>query len=222
MTFSSDDEIRFIKVSHRLLGDHVGSELLSRGWVVADLKVDDAEDLEWFWPPTAPINYRGHPEWVHPSVRVRPQVAGHPRSTPWTAPTRITGAGGSWRVDYGETATLKPESPRRYLDEGSLLSDLERVEWWPMTVDEARRLQGERLLSVITAWAWNNHYLSGHLTEPYGSRFDEIPALRDLPREQRPLGNLDARYLLVDAEAWASAIRTDRVRGSGSDHDPER
>ncbi|MGJ9426403.1 hypothetical protein ACHABX_11250, partial [Nesterenkonia halotolerans] len=88
-------------------------------------------------------------------------------------------------MDYGETPALKPESPRHYLDEGSLLIDLERIEWWPMTVEEARRLQGERLLSVTTAWAWNNHYLSGNVTEPYGSRFDEISALRGLPSEQR-------------------------------------
>lgn len=214
MTFASDDEIRFIKDSHRLLGNHVGSELLSRGWVVVDLDVDDEEDLEWFWPPTAPLNYRGHPEWVPPEVRVRPQMAGHPRSTPWAAPTRVTGAGGSWRVDYGEATALKPHIPHHYLDEASLLSDLERIEWWPMSIEEARRLQGERLLSVTTAWARNNHYLSGDVTQPYGSRFDEISALRDLPREQRPLGKLDARYLLVDAEAWASAVRTARVGGA--------
>ncbi|MGJ9426404.1 hypothetical protein ACHABX_11255 [Nesterenkonia halotolerans] len=105
MTPSPDDEIRFIKDSHRLLGNHVGSELLSRGWEVTDLDVDDEEDLEWFWPPTAPLNYRGHPEWVPPSVRVRPQMAGRPRSTPWTVPTRITGtaAHGGWT-----TARLPP------------------------------------------------------------------------------------------------------------------
>lgn len=213
MTFSSDDEIRFIKDSHRLLGHHVGSELLSRGWAVADLNVADEEDLEWFWPPTASLNYRGHPEWVHPSVRVRPQMGG-PRSTPWTAPTRITSAGGSWRVDYGETPALKPGTPCLYLDEASLLADLERVEWWPMTVQEAHQLQAERLLNVTTAWAWNNHYLSGDVTEPHGSRFDEISAIQELPREQWPLGDLKARYLLVDAEAWASAVRTDRAGGA--------
>jgi len=38
-------------------------------------------------------------------------------------------------------------------------------------------------------------------------------AVADLPRGQRPLGNLEARYLPVDAEAWSSAIRTDWAGG---------
>lgn len=214
MSPTPDDEIRFIKDSHRLLRNHVGAELISRGWVVADLNVDDEEDLEWFWPPTAPVNYCGHQEWVPPEVRVRPQM-GVPRETPWIVPTRVTGAGSSWRVDYGEALAQKPALSAQYLDEASLLADLERIEWWPMTVRETKQLQAERVMSVTTAWAWDNYYLSGVVTEPYGSRMDKISALRELPPEKRPLGRLDARYLLVDAEAWASAVRTARAGGSG-------
>ncbi|WP_218220419.1 hypothetical protein [Nesterenkonia sp. Act20] len=211
MSSSADDEIRFIKESHRLLSTHVGSTLLSRGWVATDL--DDDEDLEWFWRPTAPLNYRGHPEWIPPAVRIRPQMHPGPRRTPWILPTRITAAGGSWKVSYGEAVAQKPKRPHRYRDEGSLLADLERIEWWPMTVKEARRIQAERVLSVATAWAYDNHHIGCEVTEPYGSRMEEISAQRQLPREQQRRGNLDAQYFLVDAQAWASAQRTTRAGG---------
>lgn len=166
-----------------------------------------------FGPPTAPINYRGHSKWIPEIVRVRPQMEG-PRSTPWTVPTRITGAGGSWRVDYSEALAQKAELSCQYLDEASLLTDLERIEWWPMTVQEARRLQEERVLSVATAWARNDHYLGTTTTAPFGSRMDEIRRLRGLPRDQRPVGSLDARYLLVHAAAWAPAVRTAQAGGA--------
>lgn len=155
----------------------------------------------------------GHPEWVPPAVRIRPLMANGPRETPWAAPTRITGAGGPWKVDYGETQALEPGISQDYPDGASLLADLDRIEWWPMTVEEARRIQEERVLGVATAWARNDHYLACPVTEPYGSRMDEISAQRKRLREQRPLGNIDAQYLLVDAEAWASAVRTARAGG---------
>lgn len=135
------------------------------------------------------------------------------RSTPWTLPTRITATGGAWKVSYGEVVSQKPKRPRWYRDEASLLADLERIEWWPMTVKEAHRIQAERLKSVAGAWARDDHYLSGPITEPYGSRMEEISAQRQLPPEQQPRGSLDAQYLLVDAEAWASAERTARAGG---------
>ncbi|WP_218221840.1 hypothetical protein [Nesterenkonia sp. Act20] len=43
-----------------------------------------------------------------------------------------------------------------------------------------------------------NHH---DVAEPYGSRLGGISALLKLSRAQRPPGNLDMRYLLVDAEA---------------------
>lgn len=42
-----------------------------------------------------------------------------------------------------------------------------------------------------------------------------IRSFQELLREQRTLGHLDARYLLVDAEDSASAAHTDRTGGSG-------
>lgn len=114
----------------------------------------------------------------------------------------------------GEALGQKPGLSGWYLEEASLLADVERIDWWPVAVQEACRVQGERVMSVTTAWAWDNHYLSGIVTEPYGSRMDKISALRELPPEKLPLGRLDAPYLLVDAEAWASAVRTARAGGA--------
>ncbi|MGJ9373316.1 hypothetical protein [Nesterenkonia sp. CF4.4] len=92
----------------------------------AGLDVDEEEGLEWYWPPPAPINYRGHPERVSPAARVRPLMT-FPRPAPWIVPSRITGAGGSRRVDYGGALAQEPGLSGQSLDEASLLADLERI-----------------------------------------------------------------------------------------------
>ena len=220
---SDSEEIRFVKDSTRLLRDTVESALWARGWVVADLKVADDQPLKWFWPPTAPVGYAGHPEWIDPGLRARPQMQ-TPRLTPWRVPTRIIGAGASWLLQYGEATARAPDKPISYTEDSALINDLERLEWWPMTVEEARQIQTERLFDVTTAWARDEHYVSCDVTDPYGSRFDRLNPHRryennqnddsvEPPSSPRPRGNLESQWLLNEAEAWASAVRTQRAAG---------
>lgn len=224
---TADDEIRFLKNALRLLRDDVQTRLLDHGWAVTDLDVGDDEPLEWFWPPTAPFGYG------QPSEEVDEAIRGHRQTdvlgkTPWSQPTRITRAESCWRVKYGTAITQKPDSFQDYAIDEDLLADLERIEWWPMPVDGARRIRMERVNATTTADAHDNHSVAVIATEPYASRLRDLRAhilaedgqrlsFPDVeqPSTPRPRGDLRARCRLVDAEAWASAIRTARAGGDG-------
>ena len=222
-----DDEIRFILNAMRWIDADVASRLWTRGWVVADLAVGEGESLEWFWPPTAPVGYGGLPEGVDEIMQRRPQMFGT-RQTPWTRPTRITGSGTVWTLKYGEATAQKPAAPRHYANTTALISELERIECWPMTVEEAQQLRVARVFEVTTAMAHNAHYLGVLLTEPYASRqnliranqrFEDSQYRGTADTEPRPVarlsGDLASQSLLNDAEAWASAVRTARAGGDG-------
>lgn len=219
------DEIRILKEGWRLLGNDVQAELVARGWAVAALDVADDEPLEFFWPPTAPVHYGGLPEWRDRPAEHRPDLH-PPRRTPWTAPTRITRTDTGWLLVYGQAIAQDPDEPVEYTSDEVLMADLERIEWWPMSVDEAHQIQRERLYVVTAAAANDDHYQGFTITEPYGSRITELMehvrfdavqqnglGAADEPSTSRPRGNLDARMKLIDAAAWASAVRTSRVAG---------
>ncbi|MGO4689465.1 hypothetical protein [Glaciibacter sp. 2TAF33] len=226
MAPSPDDEIRFILNARRWIDADVASRLWTRGWAVADLAVGEGEPFEWFWPPTAPVGYGGLPDWGDEAMQRRPQIFG-PRQTPWIRPTRITKTGTAWTLEYGEAIAQKPAAPQAYAEDTALIADLERLEWWPMTIEEARKIQRSRLFEVTTAMAHDAHYLGLFPTEPYVGRGKAIRA-RQLFEHQRARGvadagsptartpgDLNALARLLDAEAWASAVRTARAGGNG-------
>lgn len=229
---SPEDEIRFTLGALRLLRDNVESRLLDRGWAITDLDIADDEALEWFWSPTAPVPH-GTERRDEPALH-RTRMHG-PRHTPWKLPTRITRAGSRWRLEYGEANAQEPDAPREYADGEELLADLERIECWPMTLEETREIRMKRLYAVTSAVAHDDHYLGLALTEPYASRIERLhehlrfeaerargSADAKPPATLRPRGDLRARLALVDAEAWASALRTARAGGEGwGIHGPE-
>lgn len=221
------DEIRLLKESFRLLKDDVPTGLLARGWAVYDLHVDDDEPLEYFWPPTAPAGYGERPELSGRSVEAARELyrAG---GTPWTVPTRISRTDAGWLVQYGEALAQRPDEPLEHTDDAALLSDLERIEWWPMSVDEALRIQQERLFAVTSVAAHDDHYQGFGLTEPYESRIAALMEHQEYdaaqqhqwesaakPSTPRPRGDIDARLKLLDAAAWASKARTSLAGGAG-------
>ncbi|WP_417219582.1 hypothetical protein [Arthrobacter sp.] len=227
MAPSPDDELRFFLNASRWIEADVASRLWTRGWAVTDLFVSDGETLEWFWPPTAPVGYGGLPDWSDDIMRLRPGMFG-PRQTPWMWPTRVTRTESVWTLEYGEATAKKPDTPREYTNDEALLADLERIECWPMTISETREIQAARLLESTTANATDAHYRAVFRTEPYASRGNAIRAHqlfedrndRDARNAERPSvprmpGNLTAQQMLVDAQAWASAVRTARAGGSG-------
>lgn len=222
-----EDELYILQEGWRLLGQDVQSGLASRGWAVADLTVRDDESLEWFWPPTAPVGYGGLPNWGDEVMQRRPEMYG-PRETPWCVPTRITKVASGWRVEYGEAIAQTPDAATLHEDDASLLADLERIECWPMSIEETRRIRMERLYAVTAAAARDDHYQGFDITEPYASRINAIrPHLMhersravglpdtDPPSIPRPRGDLAAQMNLIGAEAWASAVRTARAGGEG-------
>ena len=228
MTDSSSDDFRFEMNTLRWIDADVTSQLSRRGWAVNDLSVGATEPLEWFWPPTAPVGYGGLPDWSDEPMQRRPQLFG-PRLTPWIRPTRISGTTtGTWIVEYGEAAALQPAALQKYEQDAELVAELERIECWPMTVEETQQLRVARVFEVTTAMAHNAHYLGVLLTEPYASRQNlirvnqryEHSQYRGTPgNELRPVarlsGDLASQSLLNDAEAWASAVRTARAGGDG-------
>lgn len=230
---SADDiekEIRFLKDSTRLLQNNVESTLLSRGWAVADIDVDDEEPLEWFWPPTAPVGYGGLPEYVDDVMRRRPGMF-ISRKTPWVAPTRLTKVGDRWRLDYGEAIAQKPDKPLCYSAETELIADLEQIEWWPMNLEEVREIRAYRLLTTTTAAAHDQHSLATLPAEPFASWQNDLQAhllyeqsgdRAEQPQTPRPVGNLEARLRLIDADSWASAVRTARAGDEGRGADGPR
>ncbi len=221
-----DDEIRILKESIRLLGDDVQAPLLDRGWAPETLD----EPIEWFWPPTAPVGYGGLPEWSDLAMQKRPQMYGH-RHTPWTKPTRITRTDRGWLLQYGEAMAQAPDEAVEYSDDAELLADLRRIEWWPMSIDEAEQLQAERLLHTTCADAHNLHSRAFFmLTEPYCTRRNEIlehlfsntkVTVGDVMEGKNDAwkwtGDLQARLRLIDAEMYASAVRSARAGGEGWD-----
>lgn len=221
---AADDEIRILTESWRLLGDDVPTNLLDRGWRVADLEVGDEEPLEWFWPPTAPVGYGGLPEWSDELVQHRPHLYGR-RPTPWTVPTRISRSERGWLVQYGTAKAQQPDAPIDHDSDAALLADLERVEWWPMPVEEARQISMERLWTTTQAAAHDQHVLGSWLasTEPYAGRINELrtkmgkAVLMDSAGSWKSYGDIGPRMSLVDAESWASAVRTARAGGEGWD-----
>lgn len=219
---SQDKALHSLSEGSRLLGHNVQAALISRGWVVADPNPSGDTTVEFFWPPTAPAGYRG-PSDDPGSTLTGPGVPG---PTPWVKPTRITQVGAGWHVAYGEAIAQAPDDPVSHADDQSLLKDLSHIEWWPMTVEEARTLQNERILHTIYADAYNQHSLGFFIkTEPYVSRLQEVNdrILRTTPiAEQdadqvRWAGDLSARMRILDGEMWASAVRTARAGGKGWD-----
>ncbi|MFT4258134.1 hypothetical protein [Microbacterium sp.] len=218
---SADDEIHILKEGWRLLGHHVQAELLARGWQVTNLDVADDAPLEFFWPPTAPVGYGDHTE----AAPRRPPEMSSSRPNPWTRPTTITHVGSGWLVEYGAAIAQAPDAPIEHTDDDALLADLPRIEWWPMSVDEAGRLEHERVLRTTYADAYDQHSLGyGIMTEPYLSRLREVcdriysnPAvMTDDPQPWRWAGDLRARARIIDGEMWASAVRTARAGGDDS------
>jgi hypothetical protein len=220
---SADDEIERMNEGWRLLGRDVQVELIARGWAVADLNVSDDTPLEFFWPPTAPFGYGGLPKWSHVGQETENYRA---RPTPWVSPTRITQVGSAWRVDYGEAIAQAPDAPIEHTDDHALLNDLPRIEWWPMPVAEARRIQNQRVLHTTHADAYDQHSLGYRIeTEPYESRLREVydqirsetPITMGDPDAWKWAGDLHARMRIIDGEMWASAVRTARAGGEGWD-----
>ena len=227
MLDAPDNDFRFEMNAPRWIYADVTSRLWTRGWAVADLAIEEGESLEWFWPPTAPVGYGGLPDWSDETMQLRPHLFG-PRQTPWTRPTRITGTGSVWTLEYGEAVAQKPAARRTYRHTATLITDLERIECWPMTIDETRVIRAARLFDVTTALAQNAHYLAVFPTEPYASRGNGIRAHQQFeqarsqgaagigpPPVARIHGDLQAQGMMLDAEAWASAVRTARAGGGG-------
>lgn len=217
---TADDEIRIIMDAARLLGDDVASSLWARGWRVTDLEVDSEAPLQWYWPPTAPAGLGGHPELDEDGAHPAPE-------TPWTIPTRITRQGNDWRVDYGAAAAQIAGRSELFSDGRALLDELLRIEFWPMAPEEAHRLRAGRIVEVTTAIARDDHYRACYLTEPYASRLEAINGHRmaeyyrgrkrgvERPSTPRQQGDLTAQMVLIEADAWVSAMRTARAGGRG-------
>lgn len=224
---SIEDEIRMFKDAFRLLGTDVPTTLWSRGWVVADLGVDDAEPLEWFWPPTAPTGYgtQGGPasDSQHGEHRSAHRRA---HESPWREPTRIVQDTTGWTVHYGAATAQDPDAAVHYADASALLEELIRIEWWPMPLAEVEQVRQHRVLEITTATAHDEHYRAVVTTEPYTSRLAAILQHREsederrrggkepAPSTARRAGDLTAQAVLVEADAWASAVRTARAGGS--------
>jgi len=81
---------------------------------------------------------------------------GH-HQTPWTRPIRIARTGSLGRVEFGEAIAQQPDPPREHADDESLLADLERIECWPMDVEETRRIRAARIVEFVTAMAHDQH-----------------------------------------------------------------
>lgn len=223
----ANDEIRMRQDALRLLDRDVTDHLLDHGWSVVDLEVGDDESLQWFWPPTAPVGYGGRSTDDSKPVPLLEQMFG-PAQTPWIRPTMISRTGSLWRVEYGSAIAQEADLALNHTTDAELLADLVRIECWPMTVDEFFRIRMERIATKTAADAHDLHSQGYSITEPYTSLLNDLRAHivadeslgLDLPPSvppggPRPRGDLEARCRLVEAEAWASAVRTARAGGQG-------
>lgn len=223
---SADDEIRHLVNAWRELSDDALSALLARGWARTNPHASGDEPSEWIWPPTAPTSYRQFAEWYPTGMRLRGLVQEF--QTPWRKPTRLLQLKWGWRLEHGAALAQEADAARHYSDDAELIADLERIECWPMSVEETRREQRGRLWHTTTAAARDDHVLAPPITEPYGSRIDSIHAARTRPGQSRdddsPVtphdlpsdrGRSYAQWALIDAQAWASAVRTARAGGEG-------
>lgn len=222
-----DGEARRLSETVRQMGQEVQVALLARGWAVTDARVEDDQPMEFFWPPTAPHGYGRRPP--EPAVVTRDRARlGEPEPTPWLMPTRIAQVDGGWRVQYGEATAAGVAEPALHRDNASLLADIEGIECWPMSVEESLRIRMERVFQATYAAAHNEHYLGFTYTEPYVTRhnlvmrqlrFEKtqggVPGADAVSSPPWPRGDLNAQLLLIDAEAWASAVRTARAEGEG-------
>lgn len=214
---TADDEIRIIKDAARLLGADVAGRLWSRGWAIADQEARRGSSIVWYWPPTAPAGYRQRTD----------DDGGSCRETPWTAPTRLTRTREGWYLEYGSAVGQPPARPELYTDEDELVTNLGRIEWWPMHINEVQELRVKRIAEVTMALASDDHYRACTPTEPYASRLEHLrehirhehrrsrPRDRARPSTPRKPGDLTAQFLLADADAWVSAMRTARAGGKG-------
>ncbi len=96
-----------------------------------------------------------------------------------SAPTRLLQhPDGEWELEYGAALAQEPDQPHNYPDTADLLADLERIECWPMSLEEWRTEAMGRLWRTTVAAAENSHCLAVPITEPYGSRWDAIQERR--------------------------------------------
>lgn len=145
-------------------------------------------------------------------------------ATPWTAPTRILQHPDAvWKLRYGEALAQQPDAPKRFAADAELLDDLGRIESWPMSIEERRTEERNRVWATTVADAHNDHHLGIPITEPYGTWLAEIDARReardgrvdDTYSPELKFGDLHAQRRLVDAGSWASAVRTARAGKPG-------
>jgi len=224
-----DGDAGNLRETVRQMGQEVQVALLARGWAVTDPWVEEDQPMEFFWPPTAPHGYGRRPPVPAAVARDRAKLS-EPEATPWLAPTRIARVDDGWRVQYGEAAAARPAELALHRDDVSLLADIEGIECWPMSVEESLQSRMERVFQATYAAAHNEHYLGFTYTEPYVTRYNLV--MRQLrlekaqggvhgavavPAPSRPRGDLNAQLLLIDAEAWASAVRTARAGGERRD-----
>lgn len=226
-----EEEIRRLKAEFAFEDKDVPTRLLSRGWIVTNIDVADDEPLEYFWPPTAPIGYGGLEERKDELLLRRYGIDPRSRPCPWLSPTTIMRKGSDWQVTYGRAIAQEPD-PTKELDDATLLDRIVEIEWWPMSPQRARRLKAERILTVAECVAYDQFYMVSCMTEtePYMSRIDEIRKLIEQDQELKasrdgqpyvngrwidPDGDLPMRISLIEAEAWASAIRNVEAGGNG-------
>lgn len=200
-------DIEFRVIVYRAM-DFVGVDLVARGWVVED---SGADERVWFWPPTAPARYGGLGDPRVGSLGPRDIDWGE-WTTPWKSPTRLKKTGDGLLLEYGEAIAQKPDEPREYFDRDELKNDLERIESWPLSIDEMEEIRMKRIYDVTRAAAHNDHDCTPYYTEPYVSRIKE---LRKKDSKMLPGGEWQWRgkWSLLDAEAYASAMRNERVGG---------
>ncbi|WP_040168224.1 hypothetical protein [Microbacterium gorillae] len=196
--------------------ENVTATLIDRGWSALDPQLAAERPVTWVWPPTTVDGGipGGYTDFPGGRIFTRP-----PR--PWTLPTRVSTRDDGWLVEFGRTATLPPAPARTFADPAALLTALEEIEWWPLSVAEAREIQYDRIIASVHAAAYDQFMEGGEITEPYASRLTELrrPDRHGSPASppwvSRFEGNVNAVRTLIEAEAWASDVRTGRAANGG-------